>query len=54
MTNTERSHRHRERERERHAEAQRITQKYFGGRPPLGAKERRRLLREMSWLLEAE
>ena len=49
MSNTERSRRHREQERLRRAEAERITQKYFGGHPPLSAKERRRLLREMSW-----
>ena len=54
MTATERVHRHREQERQRRAEAERITETYFGGHPPLSAKERRRLLREMTWLLDAE
>jgi hypothetical protein len=51
---TERVHRHREQIRLRRAEAEHITQKYFGGRPPLSQKERRRLVREMAWLLDAE
>ena len=54
MNNTERSHRHRDRLREKRAEQERITRTYFGGRPPLSQNERRRLAREMSWLIDTE
>ena len=54
MSATERVHRHRERLSERRAEAERIARTYFRNDPPLTAKERRGILREMPWLIEAE
>jgi hypothetical protein len=39
---------------EKRVEHQRITETYFGGRPPLSQKERRRLVREMAWLIYPE
>jgi hypothetical protein len=54
MSATERTHRHRQRIRDERAEQQRITERYFDGRPPLSQKERRRLAREMSWLIDTE
>jgi hypothetical protein len=54
MSATERTHRHRDRLREKRVEHQRITETYFGGRPPLSQKERRRLVREMAWLIYPE
>ena len=54
MTNTQRSHRHRDRLREQRARKEEITERYFGGRPPLSPKERPRLLSEMGWLLEVD
>jgi hypothetical protein len=54
MSATERVHRHRDRIREERARQEEIALRYFGGRPPLSPKERRRLPSEMGWLLEAE
>jgi hypothetical protein len=52
MSNTERVHRHRQRIRDERAEQERVTTRYFNGRPPLSPDERRRLAREMPWVIE--
>ena len=54
MSNTERTRRHRDRLREIRAERERIQRVYFNNRPPLSQKERRRLVREMAWLINPD
>ena len=52
MSNTERVKRHRERLRAEAREQEKITDRYFGGVPPLSPEEKRALLAKNRWIIE--